>query len=523
MKKRETLPKAYFDKLTDITRRKLVFQENLNIYQGLLICYIKLGRWNDALEIAEQGKSRSVADLLNLKAIRPKNPDNLPEIEDLADRYEQAMAKAQQFESWLLALYQNQGNIPKPADDSNGDDKLRYENEVSNFNQRLEKVTNQQRENDQAKEEILAKIREYDQDFPPKTEFLKQNEIYELSKESGKTIVLFRVTDKGIFVFIVYPDGTLEHLEKEEFTNQKLREITIKWFTPYFAYLRSKLMKDFDAFKDGMNPILTEIYDELLKDLHENLKTQKVKDVLFVPSGDLAIFPLHACCWEENGKLKYLIDDNLTISYATSISVFKRAWELKREREDKFLFITNPDKSLKDSDLEVNGIKETFGIAERDLRHEKATKQTVKDEMQNGYSFYHFSCHGNYDRQDPFDSALKLADGEMTMKEIMETSLGNAWLTTLSACETSLVNFEETSDEHYGLPLGFVFAGCPSIWGTLWSVRDDATSELMKLAYQNIKDEKGKADALRLAQIELKKNPHYNSPYYWAGFQHFGV
>ena len=163
----------------------------------------------------------------------------------------------------------------------------------------------------------------------------------------------------------------------------------------------------------------------------------------------------------------------------------------------------------------------TFSLKGTDLRHGKATKQTVKAEMQKGYSFYHFSCHGNYDRQDAFDSALKLADGEMTMKEIMETSLGNAWLTTLSACETGVVNFEETSDEHYGLPLGFVFAGCPSVWGTLWSVSDNATSELMKLAYQNIKAGKEKSESLRLAQIELKKN--YDSPYYWAGFQHFGV
>ena len=48
-------------------------------------------------------------------------------------------------------------------------------------------------------------------------------------------------------------------------------------------------------------------------------------------------------------------------------------------------------------------------------------------------------------------------------------------------------------------------------------------SELMKLAYQNIKGKKEKAEALRLAQIELKKNPQYEPPYYWAGFQHFGV
>lgn len=126
-----------------------------------------------------------------------------------------------------------------------------------------------------------------------------------------------------------------------------------------------------------------------------------------------------------------------------------------------------------------------------------------------------------------------LADGELTMKEIMEMNLPKAWLVTLSACETGFVNFIDISDEHYGFPLGFVFAGCPSVWGTLWSVNDKTTFELMKMAYDFIKKGESKVEALRRAQLKFRKKYerrekresefNYALPYFWAGFQHFGA
>jgi len=67
------------------------------------------------------------------------------------------------------------------------------------------------------------------------------------------------------------------------------------------------------------------------------------------------------------------------------------------------------------------------------------------------------------------------------------------------------VDFREIADEHYGLPIGFLFAGAPTVWGTLWTVNDLSTALLMVKAYQGlIREGKGKPEALRDAQLWLR-------------------
>ena len=54
---------------------------------------------------------------------------------------------------------------------------------------------------------------------------------------------------------------------------------------------------------------------------------------------------------------------------------------------------------------------------------------------------------------------------------------------------------------------------------SLWSVNDEATTELMGELYQEISNTTvTKAEALRRAQLTLLKNPTYKHPYFWASF-----
>jgi CHAT domain-containing protein len=52
---------------------------------------------------------------------------------------------------------------------------------------------------------------------------------------------------------------------------------------------------------------------------------------------------------------------------------------------------------------------------------------------------------------------------------------------------------------------------------TLWPIDDAATSSLMTSFYANLKGGKKKAQALREAQISLRKD--YPHPFFWAAFQ----
>lgn len=64
-----------------------------------------------------------------------------------------------------------------------------------------------------------------------------------------------------------------------------------------------------------------------------------------------------------------------------------------------------------------------------------------------------------------------------------------------------------------------MYAGSPRVLVSLWSVDDQATSELMKVFYKKMLQEGLKpAAALRTAQIEIWRTKKYAAPYYWAPF-----
>jgi CHAT domain-containing protein len=54
---------------------------------------------------------------------------------------------------------------------------------------------------------------------------------------------------------------------------------------------------------------------------------------------------------------------------------------------------------------------------------------------------------------------------------------------------------------------------------SLWNVNDRATADLMAGLYRTmLRDGKPPAAALRAAQLELRKQKRWESPYYWAAF-----
>jgi CHAT domain-containing protein/tetratricopeptide (TPR) repeat protein len=142
------------------------------------------------------------------------------------------------------------------------------------------------------------------------------------------------------------------------------------------------------------------------------------------------------------------------------------------------------------------------------------------------YRMVHFATHGILNSQNPelsgvvlslFDETGKPQNGFLRLHDIFNLKLP-AELVVLSACETGLG--EEIKGEGLiGLTRGFMYAGTPRIVVSLWSVDDEGTSELMQKFYRlMLKDNLKPAAALRAAQIEMWRNPRYQSPYFWAAF-----
>jgi CHAT domain-containing protein/tetratricopeptide (TPR) repeat protein len=156
----------------------------------------------------------------------------------------------------------------------------------------------------------------------------------------------------------------------------------------------------------------------------------------------------------------------------------------------------------------------------------RASRKTVLSPELARYRIVHFATHGLIDAQTPALSGLMLSrvgergepvDGFLGLGDIYNLRLG-ADLVVLSGCETALGR-EVRGEGLEGLTQGFLYAGARQVVASLWRVEDQATAELMSRFYRALLAERRTpAAALRLAQLAVRGDRRWQSPYYWSGF-----
>jgi CHAT domain-containing protein len=257
----------------------------------------------------------------------------------------------------------------------------------------------------------------------------------------------------------------------------------------------------------------------LLDGVFDQIKSDKV---YIVPHGLLHYFPFQSLIYHS----KYLIE-NYQIGYIPSATALKYVFAKRKQKSGNLLAFGNPDLNATQMQLpfaekEVQGIKTLFPTANIKIG-EDASEANFKEHA-GGYDILHIASHGEFNANTPLFSCLRLSagngeDGRLETREIFGLNL-NAYLVTLSACNTAIGKLTK-GDEVVGLTRAFIFAGTPSILGTIWSVNDESTSIFMNHFYNNLKT-MDKLKSLQKAQIALINNKKYSNPYHWAGFQLIG-
>jgi CHAT domain-containing protein len=108
-------------------------------------------------------------------------------------------------------------------------------------------------------------------------------------------------------------------------------------------------------------------------------------------------------------------------------------------------------------------------------------------------------------------------EGFLGLRDVYNLRLG-ADLVVLSGCETALGK-EVRGEGLVGLTQGFLYTGAKQVVASLWRVEDRATAELMARFYQGLLVEgRAPAAALRQAQLAIRREKRWRSPYYWSGF-----
>ncbi|MFB2974193.1 CHAT domain-containing protein [Aerosakkonema sp. BLCC-F183] len=175
--------------------------------------------------------------------------------------------------------------------------------------------------------------------------------------------------------------------------------------------------------------------------------------------------------------------------------------------------------SLPGAEREAKAIAQLFNS--QAIIGNSASKLAVEQRMSQA-RIIHLATHGILDDEAGVFSSLALApstgdNGFLTAREIIALKL-NAELVVLSACDTGKGKI--TGDGVVGLSRSFISAGIPSVIVSLWSIPDSPTAELMMTFYQNLRNGLDKAQALRSAMLQTMKQ--FPKPKDWAAFTLIG-
>lgn len=243
----------------------------------------------------------------------------------------------------------------------------------------------------------------------------------------------------------------------------------------YLAALRS--LATFRPVLEELQPWLRERMLNLLELLRERWGAG---EVVLVPGAHFGLLPLHAA----------LIDD-IEVSYAPSARVLnaaRRALESLPGHTLTLAGVGDPQPAtapLPYSALEIAGIASLFAPSARQvLLEERATSPALLQELPRA-RYAHLACHGEADLEEPLESRLHLADGPLSLRDVLaQGRLAETRLVALSACQTALIEFRRLPDEALGLPAGFLQNGAPCVVASLWQANDLATAFLMIRFYR---------------------------------------
>jgi CHAT domain-containing protein len=174
---------------------------------------------------------------------------------------------------------------------------------------------------------------------------------------------------------------------------------------------------------------------------------------------------------------------------------------------------------LPNVDREIESVSQTFSgeTLMNDEFHTAAFEARIAEKP---YGIVHIASHAEF-AADASQSYLITYDRKLPMNELARIIEQARYrdqpleLLTLSACETA------AGDERAALGLAGVAlrAGARSAVGTLWSVNDEASADLITHFYAELgKPGRSRAQALQRAQLAILKTRGYEHPAYWSPF-----
>lgn len=269
---------------------------------------------------------------------------------------------------------------------------------------------------------------------------------------------------------------------------------------------------------------------QLILDKPLSCLNDEIKHVQIIPDAELNTIPFAALLTNKHQvpedlakqdftKLSYLANQ-FYISYAYSNKLL-----LESQKEKVAIDSINNYASFLSQDNIVTKYCSQYidyipkGMSGKIYKNEACNPYNFRD-YANKYSIVNLTMHGCGKL-----GSLSFTDEDLFDTDIYNLDLSNNQLIYLTACETNVGTIEK-GEGVMSLSRAFIYAGCPSLVSTLWSVHPESTCVITVSFFKHLQKGNSIDIALWEAQKEYINNVSISEnidssitahPYYWAG------
>ncbi|MFZ9737856.1 MAG: CHAT domain-containing protein [Prochlorotrichaceae cyanobacterium] len=509
-------------------RRREILEKAIGIYDNALQCYINLGQYDQAILLTERARSRHLVELM--ATADTYDATGLPP--DLA-------TYLQQYEDLQTQINRLQ-NPPKDSGNLAGSTlgSIAFPQETLRMlKSRDEEIVDLQAR----KRDIWEQIRKRDPILAGEKEVtpLPWDDLTHLLADLPTTALLsfYSTNDHTHILILRQPtpnpsqEGndwvTVHTCENQGYTNLQtwLRD---QWFEPYKEAIDAYFRKDYEPIRqwraemdDRLEELATRLDLNTLIDQH----LQGIDELILIPHIFLHLIPFAALPlsssprpWGERSGVRDYLSDRFRLRVLPSANILKYC----HDRENSPTAPTVPfnaygsvegagdpsrDRSMAIARNLFEPIAQSLKIPNTQrLLDLQATSDRYYELIKNPQvQAVHSIHHASAQLSDPLNSSLHLADGTITLAQLMSYPWRMPQMQDifLAACETNL-GTPNINDDILTLGAGFLCAGARSVVSTLWSVDALANSLFCEFYYYERQLGHNRPTALHNAQVQLR-------------------
>ena len=420
---------------TSEDERQRVIREAITVYENTIQAYINLGQIDKAITTSERARSRQLVDFMQTNDLYAdgKIP---PAVRQLLAKYQDINNHIRDYQNTNSS---NNPEQPEPNRSSRNSETFAADTAaILALTAEKDRIWQQIRKKDH---ELAGQIQVAPIDLPT---------IQTLLPNSHTAILSFYTTDNDTQIFIITRDNEPQiHTCQGQGINNFQQWLRDQWLTPY--------LNDSSTWHNDLPNSLTEIAHRL--DLDALIaKLDNITELIIIPHlylhqipfAALPINPLLGGVPEGRGGFHAgggFLGDRFTIRYAPSCQILKYCTDRSPITSPQYGTIEDADGTLPGAGFEGHQIAELFQI-QPEYRLRGKTQASIQNyqRLLTQVTNIHSSHHASFNLSNPLESHLKLADGVVSLGDLLTNRYPHLNEVFLSCCETNLGDTNFTDD-----------------------------------------------------------------------------